>query len=81
MTKKMRIEKGLLKTGEIAVRAEILPSTIRYYTDIGLIKVVQFTKGGYRLYDMEDTISRLNVVKTINMNKVKLSDIKKNLIT
>ena len=43
MTKKMRMEIGLLKVGEIAREARMLTSTIRYYTEIGLLKVRELT--------------------------------------
>ncbi|NIN91722.1 MerR family DNA-binding transcriptional regulator, partial [bacterium] len=42
-------DKNLLRIGEIAKVAEVPLSTIRYYTDIGLLKVASHTRGGYRL--------------------------------
>ncbi len=75
MTKKMRMEIGLLKVGEIAREARVLTSTIRYYTEIGLLKVKEFTDGGYRLYDRADTIERLRMVKEVNEGHLSLEGV------
>ncbi len=37
MTRKMRIDLGLLKIGELARESEVMRSTIRHYTVIGLL--------------------------------------------
>ncbi len=79
MTKKMRMEIGLLKVGEIAREAEVLASTIRYYTEIGLLKVRELTDGGYRLYDREDTMERLRMVKAVNVGYLSLAEVKEQL--
>ena len=79
MTKKMRMEIGLLKVGEIAREARVLASTIRYYTEIGLLKVRELTDGGYRLYDREDTMERLRLVKRVNEGYLSLAEIRSQL--
>jgi len=79
MTRRMRLVNGLLKIGEIAREAGVLVSTIRYYTDMGLLKVVAVTPGGYRLYDREETLERMYTIKTINGRKWSLSEIKEEL--
>lgn len=79
MTKKMRIEIGLLKTGEIAREARVLTSMIRYYTEKGLLKVRELTDGGYRLYDREDTIERLRMVKAVKVGHLSLAEVKAQL--
>ncbi|MCJ7646553.1 MerR family transcriptional regulator [bacterium] len=79
MTRRMRLANGLLKIGEIAREAGLLASTIRYYTDMGLLRVVANTQGGYRLYDREDTLERIHTIKTINGRKWTLSEIKQEL--
>ena len=79
MTKKMRMEIGLLKVGEVAKDAKVLASTIRYYTEIGLLKVRELTEGGYRLYDREDTIERLRMVKAVNEGYLSLAEVKEQL--
>jgi len=79
MTRKMRLANGLLKIGEMAREAGVLISTIRYYTDIGLLRVVASTQGGYRLYDRKDTLERIHTIKTINGRKWTLAEIKEEL--
>ena len=79
MTKKMRMEVGLLKVGEIAREARVLASTVRYYTEIGLLKVKELTDGGYRLYDREDTMERLRMVKAVNVGHLSLAEVRRQL--
>ena len=80
MTKKMRLEIGLLKLGEIAREAQVLNSTVRYYTEIGILKVKEMTDGGYRLYDREETLQRLNLVRQANEGYLSLSEIKAQIV-
>jgi DNA-binding transcriptional MerR regulator len=80
MTRKMRMELGLLKVGEIAREAQVLNSTVRYYTEIGILKVKEMTDGGYRLYDREETLQRLNLVRQANEGYLSLSDIKAQMV-
>ena len=80
MTRKMRMELGLLKVGEIAREAQIMVSTVRYYTEIGILKVKEMTDGGYRLYDREETLQRLNLVRQANEGYLSLSDIKARIV-
>ena len=79
MTKKMRMEMGLLKLGEIAREAKVLTSTIRHYTEIGLLKVREITDGGYRLYDREDTLKRVNLARRIKEGCLNLAEIRAQL--
>ncbi len=76
MTKEMRMELGLLKIGEIAREARVLTSTIRHYTEVGLLKVKEVTEGGYRLYNRDDTLERLRMVQAVNKGYLHLADIK-----
>ena len=80
MTRKMRMELGLLKVGEIAREAQVLNSTVRYYTEIGLLKVREMTDGGYRLYDREETLQRLSLVRQANEGYLSLSEIKARIV-
>ena len=80
MTKKMRLEVGLLKLGEIASEAQVLNSTVRYYTEIGILKVKEMTDSGYRLYDREETLQRLNLVRQANEGYLSLNEIKARIV-
>ena len=76
MTKKMRLGLGLLKIGEVAEEAKVMPSTIRYYTEIGLLKVKELTEGGYRLSEKEDVLDRLRMVKEVREGSKGLTEIR-----
>ncbi len=66
----------LLKIGKMAKVAGVRVSTIRYYTDIGLVKVADTTPGGQKLYDSEDTLKRIQIVKKIGRQRLSLDTIK-----
>jgi len=71
--------KTLMKIGEIAKVAGVPLSTIRYYTDIGLLKVTTYTKGGYRLYDKEETVNIIKKIKPVVDRRRTLKQIKADL--
>ncbi len=56
----------LLKITEMAARAGVKPSTIRYYTDQGLLKPAKLTPGGHKLYDVKETITRLKKIRGVS---------------
>jgi CheY-like chemotaxis protein len=70
---------GYLKIGEMAERAGVLPSTIRYYTDMGLLKVALITEGGHRFYDPESTLDRLFKIKRLLNHGLSLTDLQAQL--
>jgi len=71
--------KSLLRIGEIAKVAGIPLSTIRYYTDIGLLTVSSRTKGGYRLYDREEALSIIRKIRPVVDRRRTLQQIKEDL--
>ncbi len=79
LSRKERMGKGLLKIGEIAKLAGVTTSLVRYYTDIGLLRVASQTKGGYRLYDREETIRIIREVKPPVERRRTLKEIKENM--
>lgn len=70
---------GLLTVSEVAREAGVLPSTIRYYSNIGLLKVTQYSPGGFRLFAREETVRRINEIKKIIGQRVTLEEVKKKL--
>ena len=76
MASKKLHSQDLLKIGEMAKLAGVLPSTIRYYTEIGLVEPAGTTPGGQRLYDKEDTLSRVRMIKNIEKQCLPLQKIK-----
>jgi DNA-binding transcriptional MerR regulator len=80
MCKRERLKIGLLKIGEMAKEAGVLRSTIRYYTDMGLLSVAEkLSPGGYRLYDREQTLARIQQIKYISEHNRTLEDIREEL--
>ena len=77
MVRKKSLPRGLLKIGDMAKLAGVLPSTIRYYTELGLLEVAATTPGGQRLYDKEDTLSRVRIIKNIERQHLPLQTIRK----
>jgi MerR family Zn(II)-responsive transcriptional regulator of zntA len=75
--RKKSLPKGLLKIGEMAKLAGVLPSTIRYYTELGLLEVTATTPGGQRLYNKEDTLGRIRAIKSIERRQLSLHTIRK----
>jgi CheY-like chemotaxis protein len=72
MTKK---RSDLLKISEMAEKADVLVSTIRYYTDIGLLKTAMTTEGGHRLYEEAPTMDRLSKIKRLVAKGLTLPEI------
>ncbi len=65
----------LLKISEMAQKADVLVSTIRYYTDIGLLKAAMTTEGGHRLYEENPTMERLGKIKKMVAKGLTLPEI------
>lgn len=79
LKRKERLEMGLLKLGEIAQKAGVLPSAIRYYSNLGLLKVTDYTQGKYRLFDEAHTLAKMAKIKELKGKGVILCDIIKTL--
>lgn len=79
LSRKERQGRGLLKIGEIANLAGVATSLVRYYTDIGLLRVASYTKGGYRLYDREETMRIIRHVRPSVERRRTLKEIKESL--
>ena len=76
MTKKT---KDLLKISEIAKEVGVLPSTIRYYTDIGLLHVSAETPGGHRLYEKTHALQTISRIQFLSQQGLTMEQIKKEL--
>ena len=79
MTRDERLKKGLLRVGELAERAGVLSSTIRHYTNVGLLYPASATPGGHRLYEDEESLARLREIKKINSQRPSLAQIKERI--
>ncbi|MFH1353141.1 MAG: MerR family transcriptional regulator [bacterium] len=74
--RKRRLEKGLLKLGEVADEAGVRPSTVKFYTMEGLLDPVVFTRGGHRLYERESTVQKIITIRQMTSRKCHLSELR-----
>ena len=74
--RRIRLEKGLLKVGEVAKEAGVRPSTVKFYTEQGLLEVADYTRGGYRLYDREKTIRRIIAIRQMTARRISLVELR-----
>ncbi|MFC1599268.1 MerR family transcriptional regulator [Candidatus Omnitrophota bacterium] len=79
LAKEERLKKGLLFIGEIADLAGVLPSHIAFYTRQGLLKVSTQTRGRFNLYEKEETVRRLSLIKELQDKGVTLEEIKEKI--
>lgn len=67
---------GLLKIGQLARLTGVLPSTIHYYTNEGLLSATERSQGGYRLYAAASVqrvkhIQRLQAVRRLTISEIR----------
>jgi MerR family Zn(II)-responsive transcriptional regulator of zntA len=65
----------LYKIGQVSKKARVTLRTIRYYEELGLIKPVLRTKGGFRLYT-EGSVERLRFIQGLKLLDFPLSKIR-----
>lgn len=61
--------KGFLKIGELAKETGVLPSTIHFYTNEGLLKPADWSKGGYRLYEPSYAVLQIKKIQQLQSDK------------
>jgi uncharacterized protein len=74
------MNKNTITIGKIAKEVGVLSSTIRYYTNIGLIQENGRTQGKYRLYDKQQTIDTLHRIFTLKGQGLTLDKIKQCIV-
>ena len=68
----------LVKIGELARRFSVLPSTIHFYTQEGLLKADGHSRGGYRLYNPSRALETLKKIDYWqNKRRLTIAEIKK----
>ena len=72
--------KDLLFIGEVSTQSEIPIQTIRYYEDLGLLKPLARSKGGYRQFSSL-VVPRLSFIKRAQLCGLNLHEIKEMLET
>lgn len=75
----MKEKNNLFTIGQIAKEIGILPSQVRYYTNLGLIKESGRTQGKYRLYEQKVTAD-LEKILDLKKEGHSLSEIKKMIL-
>ena len=70
----------LVKIGQLAKQAGILPSKIRFYMQEGLVSPVDRTRGGYYLFDESEALDRLQLIKRLRAEeRLSLHEIKEKI--
>jgi DNA-binding transcriptional MerR regulator len=64
-----------MRIGDLAKKAGTTMRTIRYYEQLGLIRPVGRTKGGFRLYE-EDELRKLKMIKSLQLLDIPLAQVK-----
>jgi len=71
----MLAQERLKQIGPIAKESGVPIKTIRYYEELGLLKAVNRTEGGYRLFDAS-VFDRLSFIKRAQSLGLSLAEIK-----
>ncbi len=69
----------LCQIGELARLAGVPRSTIHYYCQMGLLEPVDYSPGGYRLFDEEESIEKIREIKEVVASKVTLKDLREKM--
>ena len=71
------MSKQFLKIGQLAKIVGVLPSTINFYTNEGLLREAGRSRGGYRLYEPKQAIAQINKIQKLQRDKrLRLEEIK-----
>ena len=72
--------RDLIKIGQLAKIAKVLPSKIRFYVNEGLLKPADRTDGGYYLFDEQTALERLKLIdKLQNKKRLRIHEIREKL--
>lgn len=71
-------EERLLKIGELANMCDLPTSTIRFWTQKGLLKVAKTTKSGYRWYS-ENSVGKIKQIQELQNKRLTIDEIKQKL--
>ncbi|TSC75625.1 MAG: Fic family protein [Parcubacteria group bacterium Gr01-1014_31] len=71
--------KELLKIGQLAKLTGVLPSTINFYTNTGLLTAADRSQGGYRLYPAT-AVQRVKLIRRLQeFRRLTISEIRQKL--
>ena len=70
---------GLLKIGQLAKPTGVLPSTINFYTNVGLLRAAERSQGGYRLYE-GSAVQRVKMIQRLQeQRRLTIAEIRESL--
>lgn len=73
---------SLVKVGDLAKSAGVLPSTVRFYVKEGLLEPHSHTRGGFLLFDPDSALKRLRQIRRYQIvERLTLSEIRERLRT
>jgi len=72
-------KKPVLKIGEVAELVGETVPTIRHWTKEGVLKIVEYTEGGYQLYDQESVGIAKKIRRLQDTKRLTLAEIKREL--
>jgi len=65
----------LVQIGDLSKVSGLSVKTIRYYEDLGLIRAVKRSRGGFRLFEKQPTVIRLQFIKQAQSLGMSLEEI------
>ncbi|MEA2082062.1 MAG: MerR family DNA-binding transcriptional regulator [Elusimicrobiota bacterium] len=68
--------KQFLRIGAAAKFCGVRKSTIRHYTDMGILSTAGQTPAGHRLYDARKTMVRVQLIRSASARRASLKDVK-----
>ena len=73
-------DRVLVKIGQIANLAGVLPSKVRYYVKEGLLETVDRTRGGYYLFEINKSLERLKLIEQMkHKDRLSLPEIREKM--
>ena len=73
-------DRVLVKIGQIANLAGVLPSKVRYYVKEGLLETVDRTRGGYYLFEINTSLERLKLIEQMkHKDRLSLPEIREKM--
>jgi len=71
--------KKYMRIGEVAKFCGVAKTTIRHYTDIGILPFEGKTPSGHRLYAARKTLVRVQIIKSASRPRASLKEVKEKL--
>lgn len=73
-------KKGFIRAGELVKLTGVRHSTLRYYSDLGLLSFIQESEGLNKRYPREETLKRLKEIERLKKKRFTIEEIKEKLV-